>query len=187
MIVHLESYEVFRAIVEYGSVTKAAQHLHMTQSTASRHLQALEDECGGLLFDRNVSGLTLTALGDALYPYSCDLLDCHTRAKEELLRLRQEGGGISVGATFSIGETVLPKILGQVREQYPQAEIRMRISNTSDILEDLYRHRIDIALIEGLVPPTADVQVTPWKDDELILVCGPNHPFAARTSIQLAD
>jgi DNA-binding transcriptional LysR family regulator len=184
---HIESFEVFRTAVEYGSVTKASQVLHMTQSTASRHLQSLEDEYGGLLFERSAAGLRLTALGEALYPFSCDILACAAQAKQELLRIRQEGGGMAVGATLSIGETVLPKILGVVRRQYPQAEIRMRISNTSDVLEDLARHRIDVALIEGMVDSTVDFQVTPWRDDELILLASPQHEFAGRPFITLSE
>ncbi|KYP79627.1 LysR family transcriptional regulator [Ferroacidibacillus organovorans] len=184
---HLESHEVFCAVVEYGSVTKAAIALHMTQSTASRHLQALEDEYGGLLCERSALGLTLTPLGRALYPYSCDLVNCHARSKEELLRLRQEGGDIAVGATQSIGEYLLPRILGRVRKQHPHANIRMRISNTAGILEDLQRHRIDIALVEGVVHQPGDLQVTRWRTDELVLVCGHDHPFATLDAIVLQD
>ncbi|QSO46346.1 LysR family transcriptional regulator [Alicyclobacillus mengziensis] len=182
---HVESHRVFRAAVEYGSITRAAQTLHMTQSTASRHLQTLEDEYGGLLFERSATGITLTPFGRALYPYTCDLLSCHEKAKEELARLRREGGGLSVGATLSIGEYLLPQVLGEVRRTYPQAEIRMRISNTSDVLEDLIRHRIDIALVEGVVEPAMDLRVDTWRDDELVLVCAPDHPFAVAGSIDL--
>jgi LysR family transcriptional regulator, transcriptional activator of the cysJI operon len=182
---HVESHRVFRAAVEYGSITRAAQTLHMTQSTASRHLQTLEDEYGGLLFERSATGITLTSFGRALYPYTCDLLSCHEKAKEELARLRREGGGLSVGATLSIGEYVLPQVLGEVRRMYPQAEIRMRISNTSDVLEDLARHRIDIALVEGVVEAGMDLRVETWRDDELVLVCAPDHPFAKNGTIRL--
>ncbi|KPV45264.1 LysR family transcriptional regulator [Alicyclobacillus ferrooxydans] len=184
---HLESHRVFQAAVEYGSVTKAAQILHMTQSTASRHLQSLEDEYGGLLFDRSATGLTLTPFGRKLYPYTCDLLSCHEQAKEELARMRHEGGGISVGATLTIGEYLVPKMLGRIRSLYPQSEIRMRISNTSEVLEDLMRHRIDIALVEGKVDAGTDLKVDVWRDDELVLVCSAMHPFASVPSVTLQD
>ncbi len=184
---HLESYEVFRVVVEHGSATKAAQVLHMTQSTVSRHLQALEEEFGGLLFDRSSSGLTLTDLGQALYPYTCDLLGCHARAKEELLRLRSRSGGLSVGATLSIGEYVLPRILGKFRKHNPLAEIRMRISNTTEVIDDLLRHRIDIGLVEGMIEPSADLTVTQWATDELVLLCSPEHPFSKKGYIKITE
>jgi len=184
---HLESYEVFQVVVEHGSATKAAQALHMTQSTVSRHLQALEEEFGGLLFDRSASGLTLTDLGQALYPYTCDLLSCHARAKEESLRLRSHSGGLCVGATLSIGEYVLPRILGAFRKHHPHSEIRMRISNTTEVIDDLLRHRIDIGLVEGMIEPSAEITVAQWTADELILVCSPEHPFAKRDRIEIAE
>ncbi|QQE77219.1 LysR family transcriptional regulator [Alicyclobacillus sp. SO9] len=184
---HLESHRVFRTAIEYGSITKAAQLLHMTQSTASRHLQALEDEYGGLLLERSATGLSLTTLGRTLYPYVCDMLNCHDNAKDALSRLRSEGGGISVGATLTIGEYLLPEILGGVLRMHPQAEIRMRIANTADVLDDLVRHRIDVALIEGLVDSVNDLKVDPWREDELVLLCGREHVFAQRESIQLED
>ncbi len=173
---HLESYEVFQAVVQEQSVTKAASLLHMTQSTASRHLQALEQEYGALLFERSASGLTLTPIGKALYPYALDLLSCHQHAKEEMQRLRREGGGLSVGATFTIGEYLLPHILGDFRNQHAGAEVRMRVSNTSQVVDDLRRHRIDLGLIEGIAE-TSDLAVTEWRTDELALVCYPQHRF----------
>ncbi|MCY0876135.1 MAG: LysR family transcriptional regulator [Firmicutes bacterium] len=184
---HLESHEVFRAAVEYGSITKAAQALHLTQSTASRHLQALEDEYGGLLFSRSAAGITLTALGATLYPYTCTLLDCHAQAKEEMRRQSGMGVRISVGATLTIGEYVLPEILGAFRRRHPDAALRMRISNSHDIIEDLFRHRIDAALVEGVVTEHSDLSATPWMTDEVILVCANDHPFAERPHVTLAD
>lgn len=183
---HLESYEVFCAAVEHGSITKAAQRCHMTQSTASRHLQVLEDEYGGLLLERGPSGLALTSLGAALYPYALDLLSIQQRAKSELLQLRREGGGVCVGATFSVGEYVLPNFLGQFRQVHPHVEIKMRIANTSQIMEDLVHHRVDLGIVEGMVN-TDDFAVTPWITDELILVCPVQHPFAGKGPITLNE
>lgn len=184
---HLESHEVFRAAIEYGSITKAAVSLHMTQSTASRHLQALEEEYGGLLVSRSAAGLTLTTLGTTLYPYTCTLLDCHAQAKEEMRRLNRMAVRITIGATLTIGEYVLPQILGEFHKRHPETTLRMRISNSRDIIEDLFRHRIDAALVEGLVATQSDVVATPWLKDEIILVCSPEHIFAARHSIGLMD
>lgn len=184
---HLESHEVFRAAVEYGSITKAAQALHLTQSTASRHLQALEDEYGGLLFSRSAAGISLTALGETLYPYTCTLLDCHAQAKEEMRRQSGMPIRITVGATLTIGEYVLPQILGAFHKRHPDATLRMRISNSHDVIEDLFRHRIDAALVEGLVTTYSDLSATPWITDQIILVCDCHHPFAARSSITVSD
>ena len=183
---HLESYEVFRAAVECGSINKAAQQLHMTQSTASRHLQLLEDEYGGLLLERGRVRVSLTPMGAALYPYVVDLLSCHYRAKSELSKLRTEGGGICVGATFSVGEYLLPNILGDFQKSHPHVEIKMRVSNTSQVMDDLMRHRIDVGIVEGIVN-TDDIAVTPWLEDELVLVCPPGHPFTRQPFIQLED
>ncbi len=184
---HLESHEVFRAVVDCGSITKAAAQLHMTQSTASRHLQALEFEYGGKLVDRSTSGLTPTPLGLALYSYSCDLLNCHARAKEELMRLRNKMGSLCVGASLSIGEYMLPEILGAFRSRHSGAEIRMRVSNTEQIVRDLLNHRVDVALVEGVVENHVELVAYSWQKDELVLVCPPEHRFADRQHIRVTD
>lgn len=183
---HLESYEVFCTAVDYGSITKAAQRLHMTQSTASRHLQMLEDEYGGVLLERGPIRITLTVLGSALYPYAADLISCHQRAKSELSQLTREGGEISVGATFSIGEYLLPNLLRKFRNSYPNVEIKVRVVNTSQVMDDLLHHRVDLGIVEGTVDAQSMV-VTPWLTDELVLVCHPAHAFAKRASISLTD
>ena len=181
---HLEGYEVFCAVVEYGSITKAAKHLHMTQSTASRHLRLLEDEFGVLLLERSPIKVELTALGATLYPYAADLLSCHTRAKSEIARLQHERGELCVGATFSVGEYLLPSMLGDFRRSFPEVQIQMRIANTSLVVEELTRHQVDIGIVEGIVP-SGEVTTTPWREDELVLVCPPNHPFATQGQIRI--
>jgi DNA-binding transcriptional LysR family regulator len=183
----LESYEVFCALVEQGSATQAARVLHMTQSTASRHLQALEDEFGGLLFERDPRGLTLTQLGRGLYPYAREMLACHLRAREELSRLQGPVGTVVVGATLTIAETLLPPCLGELHARFPQAAIRMRVSNTADIVQDLLHRRIDVALIEGEADTAADLVVTVWHVDELLLVCCPSDELAGRAALTLDD
>lgn len=184
---HLESHEVFRSVVDCGSITKAAAQLHMTQSTASRHLQALEFEYGGRLLDRSTAGLSPTPLGLMLYPYSCDLLNCHARAKEELMRLRNQMGSLCIGASLSIGEYMLPEILGAFRTRHTGAEIRMRVSNTEQIVRDLLNHRVDVGLVEGVVENHVDVLAYTWQKDELVLVCPPDHPFARTGHVSVEE
>lgn len=187
---HLESYEVFCAAVDYGSLHKAAQGLHMTQSTASRHIQALENEYGGELFARSATGLTLTPLGEALFPYAVELLNCHQQSKEKLNRLRREGSGLAVGATLTVGEYVLPQMLGQLRKNYPEAQIRMRVCNTQQVLDDLIHHRIDIGIVEAEVPQELEkreIHSMAWREDHLVLVCSPNHPLTCRDEVSITD
>lgn len=183
---HIESYEVFRAIEEQESITKAAQTLHMTQSTASRHLQALEQEYGALLFERSATGIALTEFGRALYPYVLELLRCQEEAKEKLTQMRRQGGTIIVGATYTIGEYILPQVLGAFRRDGHASSIRMRVHNTREVVQDLLHRRIDVGLVEGSVL-MADIETRNWKNDELILVCPPEHALTKQERVTAAD
>lgn len=186
IFVQLDSLEVFCAVVETGSITKAAQALHMTQSTASRHLHALEDYYGTILTNRTATGAIVTDAGRVLYRYAREMLDCHRRAQEDIVHLGEDVGSITVGATFSIGEYVLPRLLGYFRELHPTVQLKMKIGNSATMIEDLRLRHIDLALVEG---PVEDGQMTAedWRADELILVANPNHRFAEQLQMRAGD
>ncbi|WMX53262.1 LysR substrate-binding domain-containing protein [Peribacillus sp. R9-11] len=91
-----------------------------------------------------------------------------------------------VGASLTIGEYLLPSLLGKFKKQQPEVKVTLTIKNTPRVLEDLSNDVIDLALVEGLVENT-DFIVEKFADDELILVCPSDHPWKDRKEIQVEE
>ena len=93
---------------------------------------------------------------------------------------------LRVGASLTIGEYLLPSLLGKFKKQKPEIKVTLTIKNTALVLEDLSNDVIDLALVEGAVENT-DFIVEKFAEDELILVCSPDHPWKDRKEIQIEE
>lgn len=104
-------------------------------------------------------------------------------AKQEINELHNVvTGTLRIGASFTIGEYLLPKILADYANENPHVEVHTFISNTEDVLQSLRSNQIDIGLVEGQVV-YADVDVETFMQDEMKLVVPPNHPLLRTNKI----
>ena len=144
----------------------------------------MENFYGTLLFDRTGGKLKVTEAGKILYPYAKTIVNDFNRSKEAV---QQETGkynaNLQVGATFTIGEYLLPSLLGRFKKQKPDIKVTLTIKNTPSILEDLTNDVIDLALVEGIVENN-DLTVEKFADDELILVCAPDHKWEKKIDLE---
>ncbi|HEU5327705.1 MAG: LysR family transcriptional regulator [Thermomicrobiales bacterium] len=181
---------LFLAVAEQGSVTRAAEALHISQPAVTRALHELERDTGLPLVEHVGRGIALTEAGRLLASYARRLFDLVAeaeRALDETRGLRQ--GRLAVGASTTIGIYLLPEVLGVYRAQYPGIELFLDIGNTTVIAERLQRRLLDIALVEGPVDAAElGLAVTPYRDDDLVLIVAPGHSLAGRrvTSADLA-
>ncbi|MBP0049700.1 LysR family transcriptional regulator [Marinobacterium sp. AK62] len=173
----LRQLEVFLAVIETGSTTAAAHAVALSQSAASNALTELENRLGEKLFDRVGKRLLLNASGRALQSRARILL---AQAREAETLFQQGGGRLKVGASTTIGNYLLPRLLGKSAAELPCE--RIEIANTDDIAERMLRFELDLGLIEGrtLHP---DLVMTPWRQDEMVIVAVPG--FSGRTLAQL--
>ncbi|GAA0696729.1 DNA-binding transcriptional regulator YeiE [Marinobacterium maritimum] len=163
----LRQLEVFLAVIETGSTTRAAEAVALSQSAASNALSELESRLGEKLFDRVGKRLVLNASGRALQPRARTLL---VQARDAEALFRGGGGQLKVGASTTIGNYLLPRLLGAAGADLPCE--RVEIANTDDIAERMLRFELDLGLIEGraLHP---DLVMTPWRQDEMVIVAVP--------------
>jgi len=173
----LRQLEVFLAVIETGSTTRAAQAVALSQSATSNALSELESRLGEKLFDRVGKRLVLNASGRALQPRARALL---IQARDAEVLFRSGGGQLKVGASTTIGNYLLPRLLGEAGGVLPCE--RVEIANTDDIAERMLRFELDLGLIEGraLHP---DLMMTPWRQDEMVIVAAPG--FAGQPLAQL--
>ena len=179
--------QIFRAVAEERNFTRAADRLHMAQPTVSQQIQALEEYLGERLFDRTSKSVTLTPAGQALYGQAGALL----RQMAEVRRAVAEaagnvGGNLTVGASLTIGEYVLPQVLAAFVREFPAVRVQLQIENTEAVVHQVLAGAVDLGLVEGPVP-AADLMEEPFLADELVFIAPSAHPWRLKPSITLAD
>jgi DNA-binding transcriptional LysR family regulator len=173
--ISLRELEVFVAICEQQSVTSAALTLAMTQSAASQSLAALETALNVVLFDRVGRRLVVNENGRLLLPRARAMLDL---GQDTQNLFTGPAAYLRVGASTTIANYILPTRIAGFRRQHPGGGLELLVGNTGEIVAAVAALRVDVGFIEGPCHHP-QLQVTPWLDDELVVVVGASHPFAA--------
>ncbi|AIR89814.1 LysR family transcriptional regulator [Pseudomonas cremoricolorata] len=173
----LRQLQVFVAVAQQQSVSRAAGVLALSQSAASTSITELERQSSCQLFDRSGKRLSLNALGQQLLPQAVALLD-QAKEIEDLLHGKSGFGSLSVGATLTIGNYLATLLIGSFMQQHPESQVKLHVQNTAHIVQQVAHHEIDLGLIEGdCIHP--DLEIQPWVEDELVVFCAPQHPLAS--------
>ncbi len=172
----LRQLEVFLATARHENVTRAARELAMSQSAASGALAEMESQFDVKLFDRRGKRLQLSELGKQLRPEAERLLD-QARAFEQALSGEDVVGGLSVGATLTIGNYVAVNMIADYRRLHPMADIALHVANTETIAEQVASFELDTGLIEGELHHP-DLDILHWRQDELVVFAAPDHYLA---------
>jgi len=182
----LRQLEVFLAVARAESVSGAARALAMSQSAASAALLDLERQFDVQLFDRRGRRLHLNELGRVIRARAENVLE-HARELESALERRAEAGPLRVGATLTIGNYIAPALLARFIREHPRAvPPSLAIANTTEIARQVADFRLDVGLVEGEVEQ-ADLELSPWREDQMVVFCAPGHPFARRRALEDAD
>jgi LysR family transcriptional regulator for metE and metH len=175
------------AIADTGSLTRAGDRLHLTQSALSHQLRDIESRLEAALFLRVGKRLVLTPAGERLLLSARDVL---TRLQQTELEIRQmgkeRGGVLRITTECYTCYHWLPPILTHYRRQFPRVEVRIDVHATSRPIEMLLAGTIDLALVSSRVRDRRLV-VRPVFEDEQIVIASPSHPFAGKTHVRVAD
>jgi DNA-binding transcriptional LysR family regulator len=173
----LRQMEMFRAVAEEGSFTKAAERLHVSQSAVSRQVKLLEDELGGVLLHRGPRKVALTGPGELLlkttHRVERELQDALAQIAETRALQR---GTLSLAGGMTVCMYILPRVLKRFRSLYPKVELSLSSAPTAALLERLRRRELDLALLT-LPVVAADVEVKPVIKEEMVVVTAPGHPL----------
>ncbi len=181
----LDGLAALRAVVELGGVNEAAAALHVGQPAITKRLRALENCYGEAIMERKGRRLHLTTAGEKVYAYARLALDHHGSLQDELASLRAGRSTLRLEVTSAIGEHLLPDLLMRFARAHPDYRIASRMNYSRWIQTRLATGLADLALLE-LAPDHPDILVQKWLEDELLLVCGPNHPLWASEGLPLA-
>ncbi|WP_313958717.1 LysR substrate-binding domain-containing protein [Bacillus sp. X1(2014)] len=184
---NIENLKMFCLVVDEGSISQAARLSYVSQPAVTRQIHQLENYYGTLLFNRSEGKLTVTETGRMLYPFAKEIVYEFNRSKEVIKQITGESNAIlRVGASLTIGEYLLPSLLGSFKKQAPEIKVTLTIKNTPSVLEDLANDVIDLALVEGMVENT-NLKVEKFAEDELVLIYPPDHPWRGRTEINIKE
>lgn len=169
---------IFVTVVEHKDFSRAAEELYLSNPKVSLQIQSLEEELGTKLVNYSPKHLELTQSGEIYYGYAKQMLLLQEKAKLEIKQsLNVVTGDLKVGASYTIGEYIMPFVVAEFAAQFPKVEIETSIANTEEIIQAVRANRLDIALVEGEVNH-ADLVIRPIMEDELILVVPNHHPLS---------
>lgn len=184
---HYDALKTFITLVEVNNFTKTAELLHISQPSVSLHIKNLEKEFQTTLFIRSPKTVQITPTGQILYERAKQILATYAAAKDEIVaHYHAIQGTLTIGASFTIGEYVLPPILARLQQQFPQLELQIIIGNTDEIIQFAKLLQIDIGLIEGQ-SKDQELIVHPFMQDELFVVASNENPLTKRPSITISE
>lgn len=176
--------QVFYTVARHLSFTKAAEQLFMTQPAVTFQIKQLEEQFNARLFERSHGKIALTPAGKLVMDYAGRILGLSEEMEARVADLTGAmGGPVLLGASTTIAEFMLPRILGEFKVEYPQVQVHLTVGNSEMIVNRVADHSLDLGLIESPSHlPSVNTEVC--CDDELVLICSPAHKFAKLASIE---
>lgn len=181
----LRQLEVFLAAAQFENITRAAESLSMSQSAASSALREFEQQFDIRLFDRIGKRLQLNELGRQIRAKAEALME-QAVALEQALQQHEDLGHLRVGATLTIGNYLAVHVMARYMAEQPGARVTLAVHNTREVAERVLNFDLDIGLIEGELQHP-DLIVQPWRDDELVVFCAPEHELAGKEALTDED
>jgi len=170
--------QVFHAVAKQLSFTKAAEILFMTQPAVTFQIKQLEEHFNTRLFDRGHGRIALTPAGDLVLTYAERILGLSSEMDVRLAEMTGEiSGSLLVGASTTIAEFMLPRILGEFKSAYPNVRPRLVVANSETIETRVAEHTIDIGFIES-PSHQPNLETETCCDDELHVICSPKFPLS---------
>lgn len=184
---YYDALKTFVTLVEVKNFTKTAEILLMSQPSVSLHIKKLEEEFQTKLFLRSPKFLKVTLTGEILYDRAKQMITIYEQTRQDIQEHDKSiKGELKIGASFTIGEYILPSLLIDLQEEYPELELQVIIGNTEEIVQAVRLYKVDIGLIEGQTNEK-ELSVHPFMQDELFIVSSNNHELANKDDVEITD
>ncbi len=179
--------QVFYTVAKQLSFTKAAEMLYMTQPAVTFQVKQLEEHFNTRLFERSHGRISLTPAGNLVMGYAERILALGSEMEARVAELTgQVSGPLMIGASTTIAEYQLPRILGEFKANYPEVQARLMVANSETIENKVAEHALDVGLIES-APHHPTLKVHACCDDELVMICSPDNPLAKKGVVKAKD
>lgn len=181
----LRHLEIFLAIYEHGTMNNAAKHLNVSQPAISKAISELENYYEVLLFERVNRKLVITPAGETLLTYAYYINDLFNNM-ESALKEPKLKNYVRIGASMSVGTSLLPKIVFDYKKLNPNFVSQVIVDNTTVIESKILDATLDLAIVEGEIQ-SEYIDSIDLKDDELVIVARKEHPLSKQKTITLKD
>jgi len=179
--------QVFHTVARLLSFTKAADELHMTQPAVTFQVRQLEEQFNTRLFDRTHNRISLTDAGHRVFDSAGKIFQLYAEMDNSVRELTGDISGVLIlGASTTIAEYMLPVLLGDFKEKFPDVVIRLKVANTDGIVSQVENNMIDLGVVEAPVS-NKNLVVEKCRMDELVLIVPPTHELASKQVVSLAE
>jgi DNA-binding transcriptional LysR family regulator len=180
----LHQLQIFAAIAHYGSFTRAAEELFLTQPTVSQQMKQLTKAIGVPLYEQIGKRIYLTDAGKAVLSVSQDISQRFNELEMTLADIKGLKQGNLRLAAITTAKYFVPRILGVFRQRYPGISISLQIANRQQILDRLSNNLDDLYFI-GQPPEDLDINLRHFLDNPLVVIAPRHHPLAHEKLIPL--
>jgi DNA-binding transcriptional LysR family regulator len=179
--------QIFCKVVERQSFSKAADDVHLSQPTVSSHIKDLEDHFATQLIDRMARRVYPTKAGELLYDYAHRLLTLRDKTEAAMAEFAGKiRGEIAIGGSTIPAGYILPRVIGQFSNVYPDVRVSLVVGDTLEILAKTAAGHIELSLV-GAVSKEKSLKQTELLSDNMVLVIPKHHRWSRRQRIKLAD
>lgn len=184
---NLDYLKTYLEVIKLGSFSKVAKKLSISQPAVSFQIQKLEQDLGVRLIDRSQKVITMTEAGKRLVRFAEIVEEERDHLRHDLDQLREEvTGDLVVAASTIPGEFLLPPILGEFKRLHPAIRVQVVVSDSLTVISGVRDGACEVGFC-GIAPEGQDSESFKIADDEIVLIVFPEHPFAKRGEVSLAE
>jgi DNA-binding transcriptional LysR family regulator len=185
--VNLDYLRTYLEVIKLGSFSKVAKKRSISQPAVSFQIQKLEQDLGVRLIDRSQKAITMTQAGKRLLRFAESVEEERDYLRHDLDQLREEvTGNLVVTASTIPGEFLLPSILNEFKTQHPAVGIQVVVSDSATVIAGVRDGAYEMGFC-GIAPEGQELESFKIAEDEIVLIVFPEHPFAARSEVSLAE
>ena len=178
--------QVFHTVARLLSFTKAAEALHMTQPAVTFQVRQLEEYFNTRLFDRTHNRISLTEAGKTVSSHADRIFELYSEMENSVREMTGEiSGALTIGASTTIAEYMLPTLLGDFKEKYPDVTVHLKVSNSEGIVSMVENNTIDLGVVESPVG-NKNLVVETCKRDKLVAIVPPGHPLGKESALKFS-
>ncbi len=179
--------EVFLAVARHLNFTRAGEEMHLSQPSVSVRIRLLQEELGMKLFEQIGKKISLTEAGLVLERNARRIVAAFEDAQVAMQELKGlDRGSLKIGASTTPGIYLVPRLVAEFKREHPKIEVYVAIKDTRQVEDLIIKNEFDFGFVGGHLIGS-DVEVIPWRTDELALIVPVNHRFAAKKRVRPKD